>query len=87
MSISWLEKEIFFPTVIKHIKPAEVVLDIGCGIMPQPYITPTVHICCEPFEQYVEVLQDRLKDESNVKYLVLRSTWAEAVKLFPPKSC
>jgi nucleoside-diphosphate-sugar epimerase len=25
-----------------------LVLDIGCGIMPQKYIRPVVHICCGP---------------------------------------
>ena len=72
--------------VIRQLKDANVALDIGCGIMPQPYITPKVHICCEPFEQYVEVLQERFTGETDRTYVLLNLTWEEAVKKFPPAS-
>jgi len=86
VKVTWLEKENFVTTVIGQLKDAEVVLDIGCGIMPQSYITPKMHICCEPFEQYVEVLLERLKGESDRNYIVLNATWSEAIKIFPAKS-
>jgi hypothetical protein len=86
MKVTWVKREELVPTVIKQLKDADVVLDIGCGIMPQPYITPKVHICCEPFGQYVEVLRERLKGELDRTYVVLNATWADAVRIFPQKS-
>jgi predicted SAM-dependent methyltransferase len=86
MKITWLDKEQLFPTVISKLEQVDVVLDIGCGIMPQRYIRPLVHICCEPFVQYVDHLMDKVKNEYDRNYVVIHANWAEAVKLFPPKS-
>ena len=86
MDISWLEKEDLFPTVLKKLQDVDIVLDIGCGIVPQTCITPSVHICCEPFEQYVELLQKKIKNEYDRNYAILKATWQEAVRLFPPRS-
>ena len=85
-NIIWLEKEELFASVVTHLKDVDVVLDIGSGIMPQPYIIPKVHICCEPFKQYVEVLIERFGAEQDRTYVVLHATWEEATKLFPSKS-
>jgi hypothetical protein len=86
MGVIWLDKEAFFEAALKRLAPAETVLDIGCGIRPQPYLRPLVHICCEPFEPYLERLGKTLRNEHDRSYLLLKATWAEAVRLFPPKS-
>ncbi len=86
MGITWLETEELFPTVIKKLEQVEIVLDIGCGIMPQRYIRPLVHICCEPFPQYIEHLQNKIKDEYDRSYVIVNASWADAVNIFPPKS-
>ncbi len=85
-NIVWLESEEMIPSFMGGLKPADVLLDIGCGIMPQPYVTPKVHICCEPFKQYVEAIQERFKGATDRVYVVLNSTWEGALRLFPPKS-
>jgi len=86
MSISWLDKEDLFPTVRKRLEPACIVLDIGCGINPQQCIRPLVHICCEPFDQYLQRLKEKISDQYDRSYVLLRATWAEAVRFLPPKS-
>jgi hypothetical protein len=86
MSIYWLEKDDLFKTVLKKLQPENIVLDIGCGIRPQNFIKPAVHICCEPFEQYIEVLQDKIKNSGDRNYVIIKATWAEVVQLFPSKS-
>ena len=63
MGITWVEKEDLLPTLSKKLEDVDIVLDIGCGIMPQRYIRPLVHICCEPFDQYVKRLQQKIKNE------------------------
>ncbi len=86
MSIEWLDKDELLSVAIKQLQDVEVVLDIGCGIMPQKFLRPLVHICCEPFGQYVEVLQTKTKDEYDRTYVIINAGWADAVRLFPPKS-
>jgi hypothetical protein len=86
VTVRWVEKEALIPTVVSRLEPVNLVLDIGCGIMPQKYIRPLVHICCEPFGQYVEHLQKKIKNEYDRSYVVIKATWREAVKIFPPRS-
>lgn len=86
MGVHWLGKETFFQTVIRRLVPAEIVLDVGCGIRPQPYVRPMVHICCDPFDQYLARLGETLRNEHDRSYVLLKATWSDAVRLFPPKS-
>ncbi len=86
MGITWLAKDDLFSTISKKLAHVDVVLDIGCGIKPQEYVRPLVHICCEPCEQYVEQLQEKIKYEYDRNFVLLKTTWAEAVQLFPPRS-
>jgi hypothetical protein len=86
MDITWLESNLLFPSVIDKLQKPEVVLDIGCGIMPQKFVRPLVHICCEPFNQYVEHLQKKVAMEYDRSYVIVNATWSEAISIFPPKS-
>ncbi len=45
-----------------------------------------VHICCEPFQQYLEQLQEKIKHAHDRTFVLLKATWSEALELFPPKS-
>jgi hypothetical protein len=86
MSINYLNKNDLFPAAVGKLKNTEVVLDIGCGIRPQKLIVPRVHICCDPCAQYVEKLQEKLKNEYDRSYIVIQCGWEEAVNIFPEKS-
>jgi hypothetical protein len=86
MGIAWLEREELIPAVLKGLEEAYVILDIGCGIRPQKYVMPFVHICCEPCEEYVEHIGKQLAGQYDRSYVILKASWAEALKLFPPKS-
>lgn len=71
--------------IIQHV---DTVLDIGCGIRPQNYIVPSVHICCEPLGQYVEHLMGAMRAQREQqcvdrRYVVVQAMWDEAVMLFP----
>ncbi|MEI6706194.1 MAG: class I SAM-dependent methyltransferase [Methylococcales bacterium] len=88
MNIVYLEKDELQPNAVQAMQSVEVVLDIGCGIVPQSYIRPHTHICCEPYGEYVDHLQKKiakLKDR-NCSYVVLNMGWHEAVNFFPEKS-
>ena len=86
MSLTWLEKEKLIPTVLKKLLPANILLDIGCGIRPQDFIKTKVQVCCDPCVQYVERLQKSLKEDKTRHYVILNAAWSEVVSLFPPKS-
>ncbi|MEW6573326.1 MAG: class I SAM-dependent methyltransferase [Bacillota bacterium] len=86
MSLTWLERDELTPTVSKKILPADILLDIGCGIRPQPFVIPKVHICCEPFGPYIEHLQNLIEKDKTRHYVVINATWSQIVSLFPPKS-
>lgn len=86
MTIRWVERDELIPAVVDKLEKVDVVLDIGCGIEPQRYIRPMVHVCCEPFVQYVERLKEKTAETLDRIYLVVQASWEEAVKIFPPKS-
>lgn len=88
MNITWLEKEDLTAAAVHAMSSADVVLDIGCGIMPQGYILPQVHICCEPYEEYVQHLQRKVsvQNSQDRNYLILNMGWHDVVKYFPVKS-
>ena len=68
------------------LRPAEVLLDIGCGIMPQRLLLPKVHVCCEPFAQYVGILRESIRDERDRSWLILQASWEECVTIFSEQS-
>ena len=45
------------------IKHTGTLLEIGTGINPQNFIIPKTHICCEPYQEYISVLQKKIKTE------------------------
>lgn len=82
--IKIVNREDLFPEAIKHIKQTDVVLDIGCGIHPQKYIKPKLHICCEPHAEYIEYFRKNNLQNDWV-YVMINSTW-DIIKSFPSKS-
>ena len=66
------------------IQRADVVLDLGPGICPQPLIAPYVHICVEAHRPYLE----RLKRESgdDPKYVLINAPWDQVIEQLPDKS-
>lgn len=71
----------FMSIVLKDIKPAVKLLDIGCGIKPCAIVQNQIHICAEPCKEYVDII--------NKKYPhleVLNIAWEEVIKVFEDKS-
>lgn len=59
----------FFENLKEYILITDVVLDIGCGIRPQTFFTPKVHICVEPFNQYREIIKPLFPNRSYFMFL------------------
>lgn len=90
-NVSFFSAGELFPAALSKLKNVNVLLDIGCGIVPQKYIKVNVHICCEPFSQYVGVLQNNVlktkeSESKDTHYVVLNARWDQALSLFPEKS-
>lgn len=86
MSISWHPAKDLVSAVRARLDEVEVVLDIGCGIRPQQLVTPSVHVCCEPYDTYADRLLADAAGKPGRTFVVLRQTWADAVRTFPERS-
>jgi hypothetical protein len=86
MEVNWMAHNQLLSSAASQVKQVKVVLDIGCGIIPQNLVKPSVHICLEPFHQYIQVLQNKTDNASDRVYIMINATWAEAIKIFPERS-
>jgi len=82
--VKWFDRETIEDAVYRSVRYADSVLDIGCGIRPQTFFQPKLHICCEPHAGYVRVLQNRFAGHPGA--LILQSTWEAVVALLPNHS-
>ena len=60
------------------------VLDIGCAFRPQPYVDAGVHICCEPYGEYMDRLIVETAKEG--KYIYLSCEIERTTQVFPAAS-
>jgi hypothetical protein len=86
MTITYLNRESYLKAIKKKIKKVNIVLDIGCGIRPQDLIIPSVHICCEPFLDYIKSLKSQNNNVKKPFYIFLNATWDQCIKILPEKS-
>lgn len=61
-----------FQLAAKHVRPCEVLLDVGAGIRPQRMIECKQHVCIEPHGEYADVLQES-------GFTVVRATGVQAL--------
>ena len=80
----WIEAQDFEKAVCARIREAGVVLDIGCGIRPQPFVKARIHICCEPFEEYLHRLM--IETQGSDSHIYLNCGIEQVAEMFPPAS-
>jgi hypothetical protein len=78
--VEWLPREHLLDAVRAAVEATEVVLDVGCGLRPQAFFHPRVHLCCEPHDEYAQELS-RWPDLT-----VLRATAEQLLPLLPDRS-
>lgn len=59
----------FFKEMKKNILRTNVLVDIGCGIRPEVFFEPSVHICIEPFKQYRDIIKPYFPNRSNTLFI------------------
>lgn len=84
MSIQWESRDKILDIVGQNILPSHTVLDIGAGIRPQSFFTPTTHIIVEPFLPYIDSLKKEWVAIPRMVYL--NGTWDRVLPFFPDKS-
>lgn len=84
MNEYWFDRETLEQNVVLQIQPVEIVLDIGCGIRPQKFFKPKIHILCDPCPEYIDILQNRFVGQSH--YVFLKGSWEEVLRLLPDRS-
>lgn len=86
MSVSWYSRETLIQLIPRKIKPVNVILDIGCGIYPQKYIKPAIHICCDPHKEYLEHFRKSDRYKRDAHFVLINASWQQSVQLFPSRS-
>ena len=85
MVVTYVSRIEALAAVGEKIPDVEVVLDLGPGICPQPFIKkPYAHICVEAHGPYVERLRRDVADDP--KFVFINAPWDEVISTFPDKS-
>ncbi len=87
--ITYVPAERFIVEAVSKLNPANIILDVGCGIRPQSYGRTFIHICIDAHTQYLNVLKKSIRKRSQLKgrmkYLFLNKTTEQIVDHFPEK--
>src|SRR5260221_2159998 len=70
--------------VAGRIQDVDVVLDLGPGICPQPFVRAYVHICVDAHRPYLERVKHELAD--NPRYIFINASWDRVIGMLPDKS-
>lgn len=83
MPINWYERAELDKMIKYLIVPSEVILDIGCGIRPQEFTKPLIHICCEVHEEYLAALRDGHPDTN---FVIMKGLAQDVLRWMPDRS-
>jgi hypothetical protein len=76
------DKRLLFAIASHFIPPADVLLDIGCGLQPTELVTCKLHVAAEPFSKYIEIYKN--SDRWIKKpVLFLNTDWSGALSALP----
>ena len=84
MEVTHVGREDAWAVVASKIQDVDIVLDLGPGIRPQPFLTRLVHICVDAHRPYLERLQ---RDSSgDPRYVLINGSWDRVIGMLPDKS-
>jgi hypothetical protein len=80
--VTYFSRDEIVNSIYKFILQTSKVLDIGPGIYPMRFFKPKCHLCIEPFQQYIDILQEKMGEE----IVILKAYAQEALDIIPDKS-
>lgn len=82
--VTWVSRDELVPKAAVAMKDVNVLLDVGCAFRPQKYFKANIHVCCEPFQEYM----DRLIVETagQDKFIYLQQDLEQVCSTFPDQS-
>lgn len=83
MNVTWFDKDTLIPEARRRIEPADVVLDVGCGIRPQTYVEPKVLIGVDAHDEYLAILRERF---AGTRTILIQGRVPDCLELFPDRS-
>lgn len=54
----------FWSILQKSTYPAQILLDLGCGVRPTNLFLPNIHICVDLFQPYLDFLKNKFEGEN-----------------------
>jgi hypothetical protein len=85
MGVTYVSRNEALALVALRVEDAEVVLDLGSGILPQPFVKkPYVHICVDAHRPYLDCLKRKVADDP--KYVFINARWDQVMPMLPDKS-
>src|SRR5207237_6943593 len=85
MDVTYVGRDDALARVASKLQDVDVVLDLGPGICPQPFLTkPYVHICVDAHRPYLQRVKTEVSDDP--KYIFINAPWDQFVPKLPDKS-
>src|SRR5438128_11269987 len=85
MHVTYASRDEDLKIVASKVEDVEVVLDLGPGICPQPFVKkPYVHLCVDAHRPYLERAKAEVADDP--RYIFINAKWNQFIHMLPDKS-
>lgn len=75
-----------FQIARRFMPPCDVLLDIGPGIRPFDMLQAKLHICAEPYKEYIDHYQKKVLEGVATPKLYINMDWKKVTETFPEQS-
>ena len=82
----WFSSDKLFAVALENIKPTDIALELGAGLHNNELALAPFQILCEPYDVYIPVLKERLKNSNYKLYSIIEETAQKFLPQLPNKS-
>lgn len=75
-----------FPLAQRFMQSCDTLLDIGPGIRPFDMLQARLHICAEPYKEYIDHYQSKVAKGEAPSKLYINMDWQQVTQTFPEQS-